>query len=747
MLILDYHIWYNSSMQIKATVSRIRFKGDSGWTVIDFVDETNLRFIGVGIMPSAYEGEKLLLEGNWTVHRVYGKQFSVSGYESVAPDSTEAVLRYLSSGLIKGVGLQTAKAIVDKFGVESLDVIEHNPSRLEQISGIGIIRAQMIHESFMEKRSLQDIFIGMQELGFTVNQAAKIYKLYGENCVQMIKDNPFRLIADVDYIGFKTADKIAQNAGFDHDSPFRIKAGIRHALNEAAADGNTCLPKEELVRKAAESILNVDILPVEVQLEDMIVSGDIVEKSFENDEFIFLSYLHYQEMHSAVMLNDIMNSASILPLFDIDGEIDRLESKHGIELDAKQRKAVRGVFEEGVLVITGGPGTGKTTILSFILELMNSLEMKIELAAPTGRAAKRITDTTGHEARTIHRLLEYGGFGSEEFAKDETDPIEADMIIIDEMSMVDISLFHSLLKAISPGTRLLMVGDFDQLPPVGPGNVLRDIILSDTIPVIRLTDIYRQAGRSMIVVNAHRINNGMKPVVNSNESDFVFISRPGMEEALDTVVEMCREFSSSGTESDYQVLAPMKANLLGVNNLNSVLQAAVNPPGNGKREQKYGATVFRVGDRVMQIKNNYRMEWKRTRYGKSDEDGAGVFNGDIGTIIDIDPLLGKVSILFDDERLAKYSQADLEEIELAYAVSVHKSQGSEFSTVIIPLVYGPPMLMNRNILYTAVTRARDHVYIVGSAKCVENMVHNVQSVKRYSSLKNYLIDIAGEGID
>ena len=732
-------------MQIKATVSRIRFRGDSGWTVIDFVDETNLRFIGVGIMPSAYEGQKMILDGEWTVHRTYGKQFSVASCESAAPDTTDAILKYLSSGLIKGVGLQTAKAIVDKFGNESLEVIEHFPSRLEKLPGIGCIRSKMIHDSFMEKRSIQDIFIGMQELGFTVNQATKIFKLYGENCVQKIKENPYRLIADIDYIGFKTADKIAQNVGFDHDSPFRIKAGIRHALNEAAADGNTCLPIDELIRFSCENILGVDIIPVEVQLEEMIVSGEIIQKRFDNDDYVFLSYLHYQEMHSAVMLNDIMNSASILPLFDAESEISQLERRLEIELADKQRKAVLSAVHEGVFVITGGPGTGKTTILRFIIELMNSIDLKLELAAPTGSAAKRITDTTGHEARTIHRLLEYGGFGSDEFTKDETDPIDADVIIIDEMSMVDISLFHSLLKAVKPGTRLILVGDFDQLPPVGPGNVLRDIILSDSVPVIRLTDIYRQAGRSMIVVNAHRINNGMKPVVNANESDFVFISRTGIEDALNTVVEMCKEFSLSGTEGDFQVLAPMKANLLGVNNLNSVLQAAINPPENGKLEQKYGNTVFRVGDRVMQIKNNYRMEWKRIRYGKPDEDGAGVFNGDIGTIMGIDHISKKISILFDDERLAQYSQADLEEIELAYAVSVHKSQGCEFSTVIIPLVYGPPMLMNRNILYTAITRARDHVYIIGSAKCVENMVYNNQSVKRYSALKSFLKTAAGNG--
>ncbi|MCR5809121.1 MAG: ATP-dependent RecD-like DNA helicase [Clostridiales bacterium] len=725
-------------MRIKATVNRIKYRGDSGWTVIDFVDETNMRFTGTGMMPSAFEGEKLELTGEWTVHKTYGRQFGVQSYESVAPDSTEALFRYLSSGLVKGVGLPTANAIIKKFGEDSLDIIEHDYKKLELIPGIGKVKSQMIHDSFMEKRAVQDIYMAMQQLGFSINQTSRIHKLYGDGCVQMIKDNPYRLIEDVDSIGFKTADKIAQNAGFDHDSPFRIKAGIRHALNEARNDGNTCLPRELLIKRASEDILGVDLLPVETALDEMTVNGELVEKHINGEDLVFLSYLHYQELHSAVCLYDLYTNAKVLPMFDIDGEIERLEKKHCLELDEKQRNAVKGAVEEGVIVITGGPGTGKTTILSFIIEIMENMELSLELAAPTGRAAKRISDTTGREARTIHRLLEYGGYENDGFAKDETDPIEADAVIIDEMSMVDIGLFHSLLKAIPQGTRLIMVGDFDQLPPVGAGNVLRDIILSETVPVVRLTDIYRQAGRSMIVVNAHRINNGMIPVVDSRESDFIFISRPGMEEALDTVISMCRQFSETGSEGEFQVLAPMKSNILGVANLNLRIQEAINPPSPDKAEKQYGETVFRVGDRVMQTRNNYKMEWKRSRFGVPQEDGAGVFNGDIGTVMGITGGGMKISILFDDERLAEYSGADLDDIELAYAVSIHKSQGSEFSTVILPLVYGPPMLMNRNILYTAVTRARNRVYIVGTAKCVEAMVRNTMSAKRYSALEAFL---------
>lgn len=732
-------------MKITATADRIRFRSDSGWAVIDFVDETNMRFVGVGSMPAAFEGEKLELEGEWTVHRTYGKQFSVSSSEAVVPDSKDAVIRYLSSGMIKGIGLPTARAIVERFGEDALEVIEHFPSRLELIPGIGKVKSRMIHDSFMEKRGVRDIFLGLQQMGLTVNQATKIYRLYGEACVQMIKDNPYRLITDVERIGFKTADKIAANVGFEHDSPFRIRAGIKHTLIEAANDGNTCLPRELLVMKAAE-ILGVEIVPIEDQAEELILSGELVEKELDNEDLIFLSYLHHREMDSAVRLTEIRNRAAILPLFDTAGEIDRLELKLGIRLDPKQRDAVESAVNEGVLIITGGPGTGKTTILRFIIELMRSMDLTIELAAPTGRAAKRMTDATGVEARTIHRLLEYGGFGEEEFAKDESDPIEADVIIIDEMSMVDVSLFHSLLKAVAEGTRLIMVGDFDQLPPVGPGNVLRDMILSETLPVIRLTDIYRQAGRSMIVFNAHRINHGMIPVIDRNESDFIFISRPNYEDALRELISFCTEQVVNNSDGELQVLAPMKANLLGVNNLNRELQAALNPPDSSKAELFSGDTIFRVGDRVMQIRNNYKLEWKRIRYGSEAEEGAGVFNGDIGTVMEISPSKQTVRILFDDERLAEYGRNELDEVEQAFAVSVHKSQGSEFGTVVIPLVYGPPMLMNRNVLYTAVTRARSRVVLIGSAKCVEGMVRNVMSTKRYSALKCFLEILAEDEI-
>lgn len=734
---------YNNRMEIKATVSRIRVRKDNGWSVIDFVDETNLRFVGVGVMPSAFEGEKLELKGEWTVHPNYGRRFSVSAFNSIAPDSAEATLRFLSSGLIKGVGVSTANALVAKFGENTLEIIEKEPKKLELISGIGKVKSKMIHDSYMEKIAIRDIYMGLQELGFTVNQAAKIHKLYGDSCVQMVKDNPYRLISDIENIGFKTADKIAHSAGFEFDSPFRIKAGVVHILNEARNEGNTCLPYDLLLSRAVD-LLGVETAACESVIDRMTVEGDLVQKHLNGDEFVFLPGLHYKEMDCALRLYNIMSSAELLPLADIDGLISSLEAKLGIDLAPKQRNAVKSAVEEGVLVITGGPGTGKTTILRFIIEIMESMELTMELAAPTGRAAKRISDTTGREARTIHRLLEYGGFGNEEFSRDETYPIEADVIILDEMSMVDIPLFHSFLKAVAPGTRLLMVGDFDQLPPVGPGNVLKDIILSEAVPVVRLTEIYRQAGRSMIVLNSFRINKGQMPGIDKNEDDFQFIRCPDIETARNEVINLCTRLASGG-ETDIQVLAPMKQNPLGVYELNSCLQAALNPPSPEKAERRYGDTVFRTGDRVMQIRNNYKLVWKRLKFGVPEEEGAGVFNGDIGTVMEVNNLRQSVKILFDDERLAEYSLSELEEVELAYAISIHKSQGSEFSTVILPLVYGPPMLMNRNILYTAVTRARERVYIVGSAKCVERMVQNNYSAKRYSALLHYLRELNGMG--
>lgn len=724
--------------KITATITSIRYRNDeNGWTVADMEAE-DIKFPAVGSMPSLNAGEKAELNGEWVIHPTYGKQFKVASYSCIVPTSVASVLQYLSSGFIKGIGKATAKSIVDMFGPEALEVIEKSPKLLINIPGIGRIRAKQIHESYMEKRALQDTIMGLQAMGISLSQGMKLYKLYGADCICIIKKNPYRLIDDVENIGFKTADRIAQNIGYAFDSLFRITAGLKYTLMAAKQDGNTYLPKELLISIAAKNVLGVDSLLVESALNDMILSSEVIEKQIGDSTGVFLNHLHYLEMDSAARLIAIGEAADPFPLVDIDGEIDRLQKNTSLELASEQRDAIHTAATEGVLVITGGPGTGKTTILKFIIEIMERIGCLIELAAPTGRAAKRMSDATGHEARTIHRLLEYG-FGTESFARDSDNPIDAGIIIIDEMSMVDVPLFHALLKAIEPGTHLVMVGDADQLPPVGAGNVLRDIVDSRAVPVIRLNEIYRQAGRSMIVTNAHLINHGRMPSLSArHDSDFDFYPCFDVNTAVQSVLNICVEFALRGEENSIQVLSPMKGSLLGVNSLNVLLQKTLNPPSLDKNQIDLAESVFREGDRVMQIKNNYDMAWQRSAFRKEEQEGRGIFNGDIGTVLSINKHMQTVKVLFDDERIAEYSAAQLEELELAYCISVHKSQGSEFPCIVLPLISGPPMLFCRNILYTAVTRAKRKVYIFGTPSCIEKMIKNNQMKRRYSALGVFL---------
>lgn len=731
-------------MEITVTIGEIRFRNDSnGWTVLHFTDENGKKACAVGVMPSVNVGEQAVLSGSWTEHSVYGKQFKVDSYKNVLPGSKKAILAYLSSGFVKGVGEATAKLLVEKFGEKTLDIITNSPEKLTSIVGIGGKRAKQIHDSYMEKSSMQNVIMGMQELGLSVSMALKLFNLYGAECVEKVKENPYRLIDDVDNIGFKTADKIAYEAGYEYESVFRIKAGIKYTLSIARQEGNTCLPRDVLTMFCANNVLGVDREMVDAQLEQMILASEVTEKLIDERVCVFLPYMHYIESDCAVRLTEICERVDILPLFDIDAEIERLEKNNKFKLASLQAEAIKRSCTDGVLIVTGGPGTGKTTILKFIIEIMERLGLEIELAAPTGRAAKRISDTTGREARTLHRLLEYN-FSNNEFNRNKDYPLEADAIIVDEMSMVDIPLFYSLLRAIPDGTRLIMVGDVDQLPSVGPGNVLRDIVEAEAVPVIRLSDIYRQAGRSMIVTNAHLINNGKMPILSREESDFMFYECNNTEIALNSVLNLCLDYSYLGKLNDIQVLTPMKNSSLGIYNLNARLQQALNPSDESKAECRFGDTIFREGDRVMQIKNNYDITWtKLNRHGKGEEEGEGIFNGDIGTIMRIDNISRYMTILFDDERSADYNFPQLEEIELAYCITVHKSQGSEFPCVVLPLVNGPSMLMNRNILYTAVTRARSNVFILGSAHCVEGMVNNTQVKRRYSALCWFLKERIG----
>lgn len=724
-------------MEVSGTITNIRYRSDeSGWTVLTLRNEEGEAVTAVGVVPHVNEGDSVVLSGTWGEHPMYGEQLRISSCRVHAPTSVQAVLTYLSSGFIKGIGKATARQLVDTFGAETLDVIKDSPQKLTALSGIGPKKAQRIHDSYIEKLEMQDVVIGMQQLGLSLAMTMKIYKLYGKDCVQKIKNNPYMLIDDVDSIGFKTADRIAIEAGFERDSTFRIRSGIKYTLSLAASEGNTCLPRDMLLMYSANNVLNVSLSLVEPVLDSMTIEGELVEKKIGEAMLVFLPAMHHLEADSAVMLSELVGSAKVLALFDVDSEIERMEKKHRIKLADKQREAVVRSITDGVLVVTGGPGTGKTTILRFIIELMERQQLEFELAAPTGRAAKRMSDTSGEEARTIHRLLEYNA-SSESFSRNRDHQLEADAIIIDEMSMVDISLFHSLLKAVAPGTRLIMVGDVDQLPSVGPGNVLRDIVDSGMTPVIRLNEIFRQAGRSSIVTNAHLVNEGRMPELSQHE-DFMFYPCSNAAVALESVKNISADYAFLGKSSEIQVLSPMKSNQLGVINLNTVLQQELNPPAGEKNEYKFGETVFREGDRVMQIKNNYDLEWIKHVRGRPQLKGMGVFNGDIGTVMRIDVEMSSMTVLFDDERSAEYNFTQLDELELAYCISVHKSQGSEFSTVVLPLISGPMMLFNRNILYTAITRARDSVFIFGTEECLRYMVGNCNVRKRYSALCEFL---------
>ncbi|MBQ3938662.1 MAG: ATP-dependent RecD-like DNA helicase [Clostridia bacterium] len=727
-------------MEVTGTILNIKYRNDNnGWTVLSYETASGETGVAVGIMPALNIGETVVFTGRETEHPQYGPQLTVESYRVSLPTTVDAMLAYLSSGFIRGIGKATARMIIDRFGQESLDIIKNSPNELLKISGIGPKKLKTIVESYNEKVGMQDVIIGMQQLGLSLNMAMKIYKLYGENCVQIVRDNPYRLIDDVENIGFKTADKIAQEAGYERESTFRIRAGVKYALSNAASEGNTCLPFDLLVMYASNNVLELDTETVSGIIEKMIVSGELAEKQLDGVRHVFLKTMFYLEKHSAEMLCELCRSIENLRLFDIDDEIRRLERKFGSNLAQAQREAVRRSILDGVLVITGGPGTGKTTILRFIIDILASQGIEFVLAAPTGRAAKRITDTTGVEAKTIHRLLEYNA-SCEEFSINEDCPLDADAVIIDEMSMVDISLFHSLLKAIAPGTRLIMVGDVDQLPSVGPGNVLSDIVHADIVPVIRLNEIFRQAGKSRIVTNAHLVNNGKMPVLDVDSDDFLFYRCNNQEVALNSVLNVCADYAYLGKSNEVQVLSPMKKNLIGVQNINARLQAELNPPDPSKAEIAFGETIFREGDRVMQTKNNYNLEWVRSIAGRPSVEGTGVFNGDIGTVMNIDTDSRFITVLFDDERSADYNAAQFDELELAYCISVHKSQGSEFPCVVLPLVNGPRMLFNRNILYTAITRAKDRVIILGTHECLEFMIGNTNARKRYSALGYFLTE-------
>ena len=728
-------------MEVCGLIEEIIYRNEiNGYTVLEIRDESSEEMVtAVGRMLQVAEGERVRFTGEWTMHKDYGRQLKVEKLEALAPAGLTGLERYLGSGLIKGIGPATAKKLVEHFGEDVLEVLEYAPQRLTEVSGIGQNKAQRMAESFAEQKEIRDVMLFLQQYQVTTAQAVRIYRVYKNMTIQYVRENPYRLAEDIHGIGFKTADRIAQSMGIETASPYRVAAGIRYALNQASGLGHTCLPQEALAGQAA-GLMEIDPADIGMILGHMILEQSLICDNREDGAYIYLPSFYFAETAIAKKLKELTAEKPDRAA-DLEHQVDCIECERRITLAAQQKKAVHMAMENGVLVITGGPGTGKTTIINCIIDLMEGEGLTVELAAPTGRAAKRMAETTGRAARTIHRMLEYayGEGDGYAFGRDEDNPLTADAVIIDEMSMVDILLMHHLMKAVSPGTRLILVGDADQLPPVGPGNVLADIIGCGWVPVTRLTEIFRQAQESAIVMNAHRINHGEPPVFNEQGGDFYMerLEKPGtiIETVLSLVTERLPEYKGYDPLRDMQVLSPMRKTEMGVYAFNQKLQQALNPPAPGRNEYGAGDNVFREGDKVMQIRNNYKLSWRRCdALGAEVERGDGVFNGDMGFINSIDDEEQTIAVIYDGDRLVEYDFSQADELELAYAVSVHKSQGSEFPVVILPLAWGPPMLMTRNLLYTAITRARELVVLVGWERTLMNMVRNRQVNERYSGL-------------
>ena len=726
--------------EIEVFADETVFRNDeNGYTVL-VVKSGRTRVSAVGIMPPIAPGEKLRITGEWTEHPIYGRQIKVSGCEIEKPTTLSGIEKYLSSGMIRGIGPATAKLLIKAFGEETLDVLYSDPERLLDVPGIGPKRAKMIMESYAEQAQQREAMVFLQSYGITPSLAVKIFKRYGENVKQVIRQNPYRLVEDVEGIGFKTADKIAASLGVEPDSEYRLSAGVKHALSEATGTVGHCyLPREELVL-AAQRLLGCETELIDHMIDSLILTHSLSAQMLpgEEDEQIVAVYLPQTfraENEVARRLREMIDAMPNSMATDLSAQIDELERIEGVTFHPQQRQAIETAVKSGMTVITGGPGTGKTTIIKCIIKLL-SVGGEIALAASTGRAAKRMSEACGMEAKTLHRLLEYGGEEGD-FARGQDNPLEMDTLIIDEMSMVDIFLMRSVLRALVPGTRLIMVGDSDQLPSVGAGNVLSDILESGAVPAVELTEIFRQDEKSMIVYNAHRINHGEAPRLNAKGSDFFFERASSPVDAANRIVQLCAvrlpKFLGLDPVKQMQVLSPTKKGDCGVWMLNQLLQAQFNPASAHKKERVRGDTTFREGDKVMQTRNNYQLKWKKEGVFAWEE-GQGVFNGDIGFITEIDPQERTITVQFDDERIAAYEAADVDDLELAYCISVHKSQGSEFPVVVMPAVGGPPMLLTRNLLYTAVTRARRMVMIVGREAAIDQMIGNVNTKKRYSAL-------------
>ena len=744
---------------VSGYVEKIKYRNEeNGYSILN-VSADGLDYVLVGTFPYISEGDFIEATGRDVEHPVYGDQIQVESYELKAPEDTASMERYLGSGAIRGVGTALAARIVRRFKADTFRIIEEEPERLAEVKGISEKMARAISEQMESKKEMRQAMMFLQDYGISMSLALKIYNEYGPRMYGIIKENPYRLADDIQGVGFKVADEIAQKVGIFTDSDFRIRSGIYYTLLQSVANGHTYLPQEELLASASE-LLHVDPSVMEKHLTDLQMEKKIVVKVNEENvldsetaaqeidppsRHVYASQYYYTELNTARMLHDL-NLRGSEPEAEIRKKLEKICEEEKIEPDELQIRAVIEAVNSGLLIITGGPGTGKTTTINTIIRYFEQEEMEILLAAPTGRAAKRMTEATGYEARTIHRLLELTGVPSDDkdtsgmhFERNEENPLDADAIIIDEMSMVDIYLMHALLRAVNPGTRLILVGDTNQLPSVGPGNVLRDLIASKAFNVVQLTRIFRQAAESDIIVNAHKINDGERIPLGKRSKDFLFIRREQPDAIISAMLTLVREKLPNYVHADMfdiQIMTPMRKGALGVERLNTILQSFLNPQDPSKPEKEVGGTIYRVGDKVMQIKNNYQIEWEtRNRYGIPVDSGAGVFNGDIGIIREINTFAEELTVEFDEGKVVDYSFKQLEELELAYAITIHKSQGSEYPAVVIPVYSGPRMLMTRNLIYTAVTRARACVCLVGIPEMLQAMVDNEVEQRRYTGLK------------
>lgn len=744
-------------IELEGRLIEIIFQNESNGYLVGVLDCKEEEVTVVGCLPALKEGEVVSVKGKWVEHPIYGRQMDVKEYRHIQPSTKEGILKYLSSGVIKGIGEKMAERIIDRFGADALEIIEYAPQRLIEVSGIGEKKMQVIAEAFKEQRELRDIILFLSQYGITPAYAVRIYKKYEEMTIPYIQENPYRLADEITGIGFKRADLIAQAMGISPNSKYRIHSGIRYTINTFHGEGHTYVPSDILINRA-KGLLGVEeaqiieaiqemALRQMIQLERQIAGADSVrlQESLEQPEnegiIVYSMPYFYAETNTCNKLIELACGELDTLEIDLEEEIKNIEKEGEICLADNQKEAIKQAINNGVLVITGGPGTGKTTIINTLIKVFEKLDKKILLAAPTGRASKRMAEAAGKEAKTIHRLLEMGYSDDEEgmlFQRNEDNLLEADVIIIDEMSMVDIILMNSLLKAIPKGSRLIFVGDVDQLPSVGAGNVLRDIIDSQIVKVVRLNEIFRQAEESMIVVNAHKINRGYYPVLNEKGKDFYFIKRRKQEEILYTIISLVKERLPKHYKfdpiRDIQVLTPMKKGNIGTLNLNKELQNCLNPPDIYKKEKGLREKFFRVGDKVMQIKNNYILKWQNLDADAEEQYGEGVFNGDIGYVQHIDTEDEELTVVFDDNRSVVYNFSQLDQLELAYSITIHKSQGSEFPVIVMPVTWAPPMLLTRNILYTAITRAKSLVVLVGTEDYLKQMIDNNKIVERYSGL-------------